>query len=266
MTPDQLRTRFRDLHEGSDLFVIPNPWDVGSARILESQGFQALATTSSGFAWSLGRLDGQVDLDELAGHVADLAAAVDIPINVDAERCFAQSADDVAATVDALAAAGAAGFSIEDWNPEIGDVDPFETSLARVAAAVAAAEPHGMVVTARAEGVLRGVGDVDAALERLAAFRDAGAECLYAPAVSAPTDIGRLVETLGRAVNVLLLPGVPSLSELADLGVRRVSTGGGLARAAYGALVEAGEGLIAGRADYASAAPAGSAISALISR
>ena len=266
MTPDQLRTRFRELHERAELFVIPNPWDVGSARILESQGFQALATTSSGFAWSIGRLDGQVDLSTLAAHVADLAAAVDIPINVDAERCFAATADDVAATVDALADAGAAGFSIEDWNPETGDVDPFDVSLARVEAAVAAADRHGMVVTARAEGVLRGVGDVDQALERLVAFRDAGAECLYAPALTDPSDIGRVVDALGRAVNVLLIPGVPSLSDLASLGVRRVSTGGGLARAAYGALIDAGEELAAGSAGYAAAAQPGATISGLIAR
>lgn len=266
MTPDQLRSRFRDLHEGADLFVIPNPWDVGSARILEAQGFQALATTSSGLAWSLGTLDGDVDLERLAGHVAELTAAVDIPVNVDAERCFADDAAGIADTVDALADAGAAGFSIEDWNPETDDVDPFDIARARVEAAVAAADRHGMVVTARAEGVLRGVADVDQALERLVAFRDAGAGCLYAPALASSADIGRVVDTLGRAVNVLLLPGVPSLAELASLGVRRVSTGGGLARAAYGALVEAGEGLLAGSADYASSAPPGATISRLIAR
>lgn len=266
MTPDQLRTRFRELHEGSDLFVMPNPWDVGSARILESQGFPALATTSSGFAWSIGLVDGQVELATLVDHVAAVSAAVDVPVNVDAERCFAETPEDVAATVDALARAGAAGFSIEDWDPETGSIDAFEVSLARVEAAVTAAAPHGMVVTARAEGLLRGVGDLDDALRRLTAFRDAGAECLYAPAVRTPEDIGRLVAELGRAVNVLLVPGVPTLAELADLGVRRISTGGGLARVAYGALIAAGDQLRAGDASYAGSAPPSQEISRLVAR
>lgn len=266
MSPDQLRTRFRELHEGSDLFVMPNPWDVGSARILESQGFPALATTSSGFAWSVGLVDGQVDLGLLVDHVAAISAAVDVPVNVDAERCFAETPEGIAATVDALAGAGAAGFSIEDWDPATSSIDPFDVSLARVEAAVAAAAPHGMVVTARAEGLLRGVGDLDDAVQRLTAFRDAGAECLYAPAVRRPDDIGRVVEEVGRAVNVLLVPGVPTLAELSNLGVRRISTGGGLARAAYGALIGAGDQLLAGDASYADAAPPSQEISPLVAR
>ena len=266
MTPDQLRTRFRDLHEGSELFVMPNPWDVGSARILERQGFPALATTSSGFAWSIGLLDGQVDLPTLAAHVAAITAAVDIPVSVDAERCFAETPEDIAATVDALADAGAAGFSIEDWDPATASIDPLETSVARVEAAVAAAERHGMVVTARAEGLLRGVGDLDDALRRLTAFGDAGAECLYAPAVRSVDDIGRVVSELDRAVNVLLVPGVPTLADLAALGVRRISTGGGLARAAYGALITTGDQLLIGDSSYVSTAPPSQEISPLIAR
>ena len=245
---------------------MPNPWDVGSARILESQGFPALATTSSGFAWSVGLVDGQVDLDMLFAHVAAISAAVEVPVSVDAERCFAATPADVAATVDALADAGAAGFSIEDWDPATASIDPFDVSLARVEAAVEAASRHGMVVTARAEGLLRGVGDLDDAVARLVAFRDAGAECLYAPAVRSSADIAHVVETVGTAINVLLLPGVPTLAELADLGVRRISTGGGLARAAYGALISAGDQLLAGDASYAGEAPPSQVISPLVAR
>ena len=148
MTPDALRTRFRALHTGSELFVMPNPWDVASARILEAQGFPALATTSSGLAWAMGRVDGEVDLPTLVAHVGALCDAVDVPISVDAERCFADDPDGVAATVDALAAAGAAGCSIEDWNPQTASIDPLHVSLERVRAAVDAAAGHGMVITA----------------------------------------------------------------------------------------------------------------------
>lgn len=265
MTPDQRRRRFRDLHAGPDLFVLPNPWDVASARILERQDFAALATTSSGFAWSLGHVDGDLDLAALVDHVAAIVAAVDIPVSVDAERCFADTPDGVAGTVDALAVAGAAGLSIEDWNPATRSIDAFETSLARVQAAVDAASPHGMVVTARAEGLLRGVGDLDDVVRRLTAFGEAGADCVYAPAVRDAVDIARLVD-LGLPVNVLLMPGVPSLAELADLGVRRVSTGGGLARAAYGALIQAGEELLAGTTTFVASALPSQQITPLVAR
>ena len=267
MTPDQLRTRFRELHQGPDLFVIPNPWDVGSARILESQGFQALATTSSGFAYSVGLDDGDVDLDRLVGHVRALTDAVDVPVSVDAERCFAEDASGVADTIDALAAAGAAGCSIEDWNPATGAIDPFDVAAERVAVAVDAARRHGMVLTARAENRLRGVDDIEDTIRRLLAFRDLGAECLYAPGLRDRGVIGRVVDELAAPVNVLAMPGGPSVPDLASIGVRRVSTGGALARAAYGVLVEAGNELIGpGTAAFAAQAMPSAEIAPMIVR
>ncbi|MDR7276693.1 isocitrate lyase/PEP mutase family protein [Catenuloplanes atrovinosus] len=225
-----LRDRFRALHV-SGTFVMPNPWDTGSARLLESLGFPALATTSSGLAAALGKLDQRVTLDELVAHVAAVTAAVGVPLNVDAERCF----DDVAATVDALAAAGAAGISIEDYDPGAGRVETRDDAVARVAAAASACARHGIVLTARAENHLYGHDDLDDTVARLRAYREAGADVLYAPGLRAPEDIARVVAAAGGPVNVLATSGAPSVPELAALGVRRVSTGGALAWAAYGA-------------------------------
>lgn len=233
-----LRARFRALH-ASGTFVIPNPFDVGSARLLEHLGFEALATTSSGLAATTGRLDGRVTLDELVAHVASLSPAVTIPINVDAERCYAETAKGVAETIDRLADAGASGISIEDWNPQANAIDPIGIAAERVAVAADACRRHGIVLTGRAENHLHGITDLDDTITRLCAYRDAGAEAVYAPAAHSPTEIARIVQETGVAMNVLALPGSPTVPELAQLGVRRVSTGGALAWAAYGGLVAA---------------------------
>jgi 2-methylisocitrate lyase-like PEP mutase family enzyme len=239
----QRRDRFRQLHERG-LFIMPNPWDVGSARILASMGFPALATTSLGHAASLGKLDQSVTRDELIDHVATISAAVDLPLNVDAERCFADDPAGVADTVSALAEAGAAGCSIEDYDPAKGAIDGVGVSAERVAAAADAAHRHGMVLTARAENALYGIDDIDDTIARLRAYREAGADVLYAPRLTDAAQIRRVVEATDAPVNVLAMRHGPSVPELADLGVRRVSTGGPLARAAYGALRRAAEELL----------------------
>jgi 2-methylisocitrate lyase-like PEP mutase family enzyme len=232
----ELRATFRRLHETDELFVMPNPWDVGSARQLAALGFPALATTSYGHAVSLGLEDGEVSREELLAHVAGMTSAIDVPLNVDSERCFAEDLEGVAETVRLLADAGAAGCSIEDWNPEGGSIDPLNVAAERVSAASTAADAAGIVLTARAENHFHGVEDLDDTIARLCSYRDAGAHCLYAPGLTSAADIRRVVVEVGAPVNVLTMPAGPPIPELADLGVRRVSTGGALARAAYGSL------------------------------
>ena len=248
--PVRRRERFRELHH-QGLFVMPNPWDVGSARLLASMGFPALATTSLGHAASLGKVDQSVTRDELLTHVATLASAVDLPMNVDAERCFADDLAGVAETVSLLAEAGAAGCSIEDYDPAPGAIDDIQVAADRVAAAAEAAHRHGMLLTARAENALYGVDDIDDTVARLRAYRAAGADVLYAPRLTDPEQIRRVVQATDAPVNVLAMRQGPSIPELATLGVRRVSTGGPLARAAYGALRRAAEELLsAGTSTY----------------
>jgi 2-methylisocitrate lyase-like PEP mutase family enzyme len=233
-----LRERFRALHS-EGLFVMPNAWDIGSARVLASVGFQAIATTSSGHAASLGRADQNVTRDELLDHVAALAGAVKLPLSVDAERCFGDDPDGVAETVELIADAGAAGCSIEDYDPATDSIDDLDVAIERVAAASDAARGNGMVLTARAENHLHGIDDLDDTIERLRAYRAAGAECVYAPGLVDRGQIERLVKSVDAPVNVLAMRAGPSVPELAALGVRRVSTGGHLARTAYGALIAA---------------------------
>jgi 2-methylisocitrate lyase-like PEP mutase family enzyme len=241
-TRSMRRDRFRALHH-EGLFVMPNPMDVGSARLLASMGFPALATTSSGHAASLGRADHGVRRDELLEHVSALAAAVDVPLNVDSERCFGDDPAGVAETVALLAEAGASGCSIEDFDPATGSIDPLEISVPRVAAAARAAREHGVVLTARAENHLHGVDDLDDTIARLRAYRDAGAEVVFAPGLVDSRQIRRLVQAVAVPVNVIAVRHGPSIPELATLGVRRVSTGGSLARAAYGAIASAADEL-----------------------
>jgi 2-methylisocitrate lyase-like PEP mutase family enzyme len=229
---------FRTLHE-SGTFLLPNPWDVGSARILAELGAVALATTSSGFAATLGRGDQRVTRDELVTHVAAITAAVTVPVNVDAERGYAADPAGVAETVELLAEAGASGVSIEDFDPVSGTIEPLGAAVERIAAAAEVCDRHGIVLTGRAENYLYDVTDLDDTIARLAAYRDAGATCVYAPGLRDLADIGRVVTETGAPVNVLALPQGPSIPELAGVGVRRVSTGGALAWAAYGALVTA---------------------------
>ena len=223
---------------------MPNPWDIGSARILASMGFPALATTSLGHAASLGKVDQSVTRDELLAHVAAISAAVDLPLNVDAERCFADDLAGVAETVTLLAEAGAAGCSIEDYDPATGRIDDIAMAAERVAAAADAAHRHGVLLTARAENALYGIDDIEDTVVRLRAYREAGADVIYAPRLTDAEDIRRIVEATDAPVNVLAMRHGPSIPELAELGVRRVSTGGPLARAAYGALRRAAEELL----------------------
>jgi 2-methylisocitrate lyase-like PEP mutase family enzyme len=258
------RERFRALHESS-LFVMPNAWDVGSARLLASVGFQAIATTSSGHAASLGKGDMQVTRDELLAHVEALVGAVDVPVSVDAERCFAEDPAGVAQTVELIAAAGAAGCSIEDYDPATDAIDAIDIATERVAAAVEAAHRHGMVLTARAENQLHAIDDLDDTIERLRAYRAAGADCVYAPGLVDPAAIERVVTAVDAPVNVLAMRRGPSVPELAALGVRRVSTGGGLARVAYGALLTAARELHeTGTYEYLDRAVSGSDLEAAL--
>jgi 2-methylisocitrate lyase-like PEP mutase family enzyme len=249
--------RFRELHARDELFVMPNPWDAGSARLLEELGFEALATTSAGFAWSLGRLDGRVTRDELVAHVAALTAATSLPLNVDSERCFPDDPGGVGRTVELLAAAGAAGCSIEDWNADAGRIEDVGLAAERVAQAAEAAKalPEPIVLTGRCENHIRGVDDLDDTIARLIAYRDAGAAVLYAPGLVDLDQIRRVVDAVVAPVNVLALPPGPSISELASAGVRRVSTGGLLAAAAYGALIAGARELQSkGTSEYGKAA------------
>jgi 2-methylisocitrate lyase-like PEP mutase family enzyme len=230
------RARFRELHREDRLFVMPNPWDVGSARLLEQLGFPALATTSAGFAWSLGKPDQQVMQDELVAHVAAVAAAVSVPLNVDSERLYPDEPGGVAQTVRLLAEAGASGCSIEDYDPATGGIDPVDEAAARVAEAAEAAHEAGMVLTGRCEHHIRGVDDLDGTIARLIAYRDAGADCLYAPGLTDLDQIRRVVDEVAAPVNVLALAAGPPIGDLETVGVRRISTGSLLAGTAYGAL------------------------------
>jgi 2-methylisocitrate lyase-like PEP mutase family enzyme len=252
-TPQERRARFASLHAADDVFVMPNPWDVGSAKLLAGAGFQALATTSAGFAWSIGKDDQQVTRDELVAHVRSLAAATALPLNVDSERCYADDLAGIAETVGLLHDAGAAGCSIEDYDPATGAIDPLGVAAERVAAAAEAAHVAGdpMVLTARCENLLYGAGDLDDTIARLRAYRDAGADCVYAPGPLTTDQIRAVVDAVGIPVNVLTWPGGPAVAEIGAAGGRRVSTGGALASTAYGALmVGAHELLSTGTSEY----------------
>lgn len=222
---------------------MPNGWDVGSAKILAALGFEAIATTSSGFAAALGRPDQNVTRDELVSHVTAISSTVELPISVDAEAGYSPNVEGLSETVERLASAGASGISIEDYLPDRGILEVDEAAQ-RVAAVVEAADRHGMTVTARAENHLYGVADLGDTISRLLAFEDVGAHVLYAPLVSSIEDVTRVISTVRRPINVLLEPDGPSVGELSELGVRRVSTGGALAFASYGALAKAGRELL----------------------
>lgn len=237
--------RFLSLHSGERPLLMPNAWDRGSAVLLASLGFPALATTSSGFAATLGRLDGNVSRDEALAHAADLVAATDVPVSADLENGYADDPAAVAETVAAAIDTGLAGCSIEDF---AGGDAIYDRGLAaeRVAAAVdvAHAGPVRFVITARAENHIHDRHDLDDTIARLQAFQEAGADVLYAPGVIALDDVRRVVASVDRPVNVLVLPGGPTVAELASAGVARISVGGAFAYAAYGAAVEAGRELL----------------------
>jgi len=242
-TQEERAQRFLALHHGDSPLLIPNAWDRGSARLLAFLGFEALATTSSGHAATLGRLDGQVSRDEALAHAADLVAATDLPVSADLEHGFADEPDAVASTIGLAVGAGLAGASVEDSTGRRADEPIFDAAQARdrVAAAASAAHdgPVRVVLTARAENHLHGRSDLADTIARLQSYQEAGADVLYAPGVTAPEDIRALVSAVDRPVNVLALPGCPSVDELAELGVSRVSVGGAFAFAALGAVVEA---------------------------
>ena len=243
---------------------MPNPWDVGSACLLAGLGFEALATTSAGFALAIGKRDQTVTRRELVEHVRQLAAATPLPLNVDGERLYPDEPGGVAETVGLLADAGAAGCSIEDYDPAAGQIEDVGIAAERVGIAAEAA--GGIVLTARAENHLYGAGGLDDTIARLVAYRDAGADVVYAPGLVDVGEIARVVDAVGVPVNVLALRQGPSIAELAAVGVRRVSTGSLLARAAYGALVAGAEELrTSGTSDYAAASLSSERSDALIS-
>ena len=234
--------QFLDLHRPGKPLLLPNPWDQGSAKLLASMGFQALATTSSGFAATLGRLDGSVSRDEALAHAAAIVAATELPVSADLENCFADDPGGVARTVTLAADTGLAGCSVEDFTGD--DDEPvYDIGLAaeRVAAATEAAHagPARLVLTARAENYLHGRPDLTDTITRLQAYQTAGADVLYAPGLTSMADIGQLVTAVDRPVNVLAMSGAPPVSELAEAGVSRVSVGGAFAFAALGGLAAA---------------------------
>jgi 2-methylisocitrate lyase-like PEP mutase family enzyme len=233
---------FLSLHHGDRPLLQPNAWDAGSARLLEALGFQAIATTSSGFAATLGRLDGSVTREEALAHGAQLAAAVDVPVAADTENGFADDPDGVADMVRLAAKTGLAGCSVEDFTGRRDD-PIYDLGLARDRIAAAAEAAHGgpshLVLTARAENHLHGRDDLADTIARLQAYQDAGADVLFAPRVVAADDLRTLLSSVDRPVNVLVVPGAPSVDELAELGVARVSVGGAFAYAALAGLVDA---------------------------
>jgi 2-methylisocitrate lyase-like PEP mutase family enzyme len=228
--PDKA-TRFAELHNGEP-FVIPNPWDVGSARVLESLGFLALTSTSSGFAYTLGRLDGQVTLDELCEHVRAICEATSVPFAVDIENGYGPSAEDAAQAIVRIAGAGAVGGSLEDWDPS-GRIYAVEEAAARIAAAHDAAASLGFrfQLVARAENHIRGNPDLSDTIARLQAYEAAGADVLYAPGLASVQEIQAVCEAVSRPVNVLAWPGL-SAAEIFAAGAQRISVGGALAGAA----------------------------------
>ena len=238
-TQEEKAKRFLSLHGGPAPLLIPNPWDLGSARILVAMGFEALATTSGGFAATLGRVDGSVGRDEAVAHAAAIVAAVDVPVSADFENCFSHEPAGVAKTVELGIEAGLAGCSVEDWSGT--DIYGIDHAAERVAAAaeVAHGGPVKLVLTGRAENHIHGRQDLPDTIARLQRYQDAGADVLFAPGVIDPDDLRRLVSEVDRPVNVVARPGCPTVLELAELGVRRVSVGAWFAFAALGALVEA---------------------------
>ncbi len=256
-----LAARFLALHRPGQPLLMPNPWDIGSARVLASLGFEALATTSSGFAGTLGRPDGAVTRDQAIAHAGLIAGATPLPVSADLENGFADDPADVAETVRLAIEAGLAGCSIEDFSGRADD-PIYEASRAveRVAAAAEAARagPRRLVLTARAENHLHGRDDLADTIARLQRYAEAGADVVYAPGLSRASDIRAVVEAVDRPVNVLALADTPPVAELAALGVARISVGGAFAFAALGALAEAGRELrTAGTYGYLRNAAAG---------
>jgi len=241
----QKATEFLSLHRPGEPLLIPNPWDAGSAKLLVSLGYRALATTSSGYAATLGRLDGTVTREEAIAHSAEIVAATEVPVSADLENAFADDPGGVAQTIQLALETGLAGCSVEDYSgrdDEIYDLG-LATERVRAAVEVAHAGPVQFVITGRAENHIHGRDDLADTIARLQAYQEAGADVLYAPGLTSAEDIRQVVSSVDRPVNVLARPGAPSVAELAHLGVARVSVGGAFAFAAVAGLVAAAEEL-----------------------
>ena len=236
---------FRGLHQRDTAFIIPNPWDVGTARVLAHLGFEALATTSAGYAFSIGQRDNTVGRDKIMAHVREIASATDLPVSADLENGFGDDPETVAETIRLGGAAGLVGGSIEDSTTRRDDpIYEIEKAAERVRAASEAARsfPFPFTLTARAENYLIGRGDLSDTIKRLQAYQQAGADVLYAPGLARKEDIAAVVSSLDRPVNVLMFEGVRlSLAELSEIGVKRISVGSVLSRVALSALIRAAE-------------------------
>jgi 2-methylisocitrate lyase-like PEP mutase family enzyme len=245
-TNSENASRFLALHQQERPLLLANAWDVGSAILLASAGFQALATTSSGHAASIGRLDYSVSREEAGAHAAALVAATDVPVSADFEDGFARDASGLAETVRLALEVGLAGCSIEDWSAADSRLYEIEEAAERVAAAAQAAHagPVRLVLTARAENYLRGNPDLRDTIVRLQAYQEAGADVLYAPGIERAEDIRELTRSVELPVNVLARPATPTVEELAALGVKRISVGGAFAFAAYAAALDAARELL----------------------
>jgi 2-methylisocitrate lyase-like PEP mutase family enzyme len=238
----QKAERFRALHTPGTPLLMPNAWDIGSAALFAALEFEAIATTSGGFAATRARLDGAMTKEEVLAHAGELAGAVDIPVSADLENCFAHDPAGVAATIEAAVGLGLAGGSVEDFTGDR-DAPIYELGHAaervRAAAEAAHAGPAPFVLTARAENYLHGRKDLADTIARLQAYQEAGADVLFAPAVIDPGELGQLLAAVDVPVSVLVLPGAPTVGELGAMGVSRISVGGAIAVAAYGAAINA---------------------------
>jgi 2-methylisocitrate lyase-like PEP mutase family enzyme len=239
---NDLRVAFHRLH-ASGCFVMPNPWDTGSARALEQMGFKALATSSAGLAWTLGRADNQVTLEQVLAHLGEIVAAVNVPVNADFEGGFAVEPEQVAANVKLAAATGIAGLSIEDSTGDAASpLYEFDLAVARVRAARRAIDESGtgIVLTGRSEGFVCGRPDLDETIRRLRAYSEAGADCLYAPRIESAQQVTAVVAAVApKPVNLLINAPFMTVAQAAALGVRRISVGGTLARTAWAGMLDA---------------------------
>ena len=246
---DQLTkcAKFAELHQVQDAWVIPNPWDVGSAKILEGLGFEALATTSSGFAYTLGRVDGEVSLEEKLQHCRAISSATGIPVNADFENGFSDDIKDMAANISRLVETGIAGCSIEDYSRDLHRLYEFSEAVERVQAAAEAIADTGIpiLLTARAENLLRGVDDPQDTLSRLQAYSDAGADVLYAPGIKTLELLQQFTSELNKPFNVLasFMPGA-TVEQYSQAGANRISVGGALNYAAVNPLLVAGKEML----------------------
>jgi 2-methylisocitrate lyase-like PEP mutase family enzyme len=269
VTTTKKRATFRALHNDG-CFILPNPWDIGSARILQHLGFSALASTSTGFAWTMGKPDYAMTMENVLGHLRSLCEAVDLPVNADFESGFAADPDVVATNVKLAIETGIAGVSIEDR--KLGDLsnlyDVYQ-SVDRIRAARSAIDATGenVILVARTEGLLIDSGAITEAIDKLVAFAGAGADCLYAPGVSKKEDIAAMVRAVApKPVNILVMGPGSTAKELEDLGVRRISVGGALSLSGWGAMVAASEKLKAGSFDALGGSTSGGRLNEIFAR